>query len=170
MVKFCNPEICLGREKLQLGCPQSRSLFVVSLLSGINSASMQTNSHPLPTPKWMIWTGFIMSLLPVLMLLTGAVMSILNPTAVGEAMGKMGYPATLAVTLGTVELLCTVLYLIPQTSILGAILLTGYLGGATATHVRVSEPFFLPILFGVLVWGGIYLRNPRLRALIPFRR
>jgi DoxX-like family len=118
----------------------------------------------------MIWTGFIMSLLPVLMLLTGAVMSILNPTAVGEAMGKMGYPATLAVTLGTVELLCTVLYLIPQTSILGAILLTGYLGGATATHVRVSEPFFLPILFGVLVWGGIYLRNPRLRALIPFRR
>jgi hypothetical protein len=71
--------------------------------------------------------------------------------------------------LGIVELTCTILYVIPRTSVLGAILLTGYLGGATATHVRVADAYFMPILVGVLVWLGLYLRDTRLRALVPFR-
>jgi hypothetical protein len=117
----------------------------------------------------MIWTGFVMSLLPILMLLIGGIMSILNPKAVGEAMSKMGYPASIAVYLGILELVCSIMYLIPRTSVFGAILLTGYLGGATATHVRVGEPFFFPVLLGILAWGGLYLRDPRLRELLPFR-
>ena len=72
--------------------------------------------------------------------------------------------------LGILEVACTVIYLIPRTAVLGAILLTGYLGGATATHVRIGEPWFMPVLLGVVVWLGIYLRDPRLRALIPLRR
>jgi hypothetical protein len=69
-----------------------------------------------------------------------------------------------------VELCCVLLYLIPQTAVLGAILLTGYLGGATATHVRVDEAYFMPVVVGILVWLGLYLRDPRLRALVPWRR
>jgi DoxX-like protein len=76
---------------------------------------------------------------------------------------------SLALGLGIVELACTVIYIIPRTSVLGAILLTGYLGGAVATHLRIGEPYFMPIIFGVLVWGGLFLRDERLRALIPLR-
>ena len=79
---------------------------------------------------------------------------------------------SLSVELGIIELVCVVVYVIPRTSILGAILLTGYLGGAVATHLRVLDPFFdtiFPILIGALVWGGIYLRDARLRALVPFQ-
>jgi DoxX-like family len=87
---------------------------------------------------------------------------------------QLGIPAELARVLGTLTLLSTILYMIPQTSMLGAILLTGYLGGAISTHLRVGSPLFSHTLFGVylglLVWGGLYLREPRLRALIPFRR
>ena len=71
--------------------------------------------------------------------------------------------------LGVLELACTALYVIPRTSVLGAILLTGYLGGATVTHLRIGEPFWGPPLVGVFLWGGLYLRDPRLRALIPFK-
>ena len=70
---------------------------------------------------------------------------------------------------GILELVCTIVYAIPRMSILGAILLTGYLGGATATHVHISDPFFMPVVLGVLVWGGLFLRDGRLRALIPLR-
>ena len=76
----------------------------------------------------------------------------------------------LALALGILELACTIVYVIPRTAVLGAILLTGYLGGAIATHVRIGEPFLPVILMGVLIWGGLFLRDPRLRALMPLRR
>jgi hypothetical protein len=99
-----------------------------------------------------------------------AAMKFAKPQPVIDGFTKLGWPEKLATPLGLVELACTVLYLIPQTAVLGAILLTGYLGGAIATHVRVGDPFHTVVVFGVLVWGGLFLRDPRLRVLIPFRR
>jgi len=97
-------------------------------------------------------------------------MKLFKPAPVVEATVKLGYPESVIVPLGIVLTASTVLYLIPRTSVLGAILLTGYLGGAVATHVRVGEglfPISLPIIFGVLIWGGLYLRDERLPRLIP---
>lgn len=111
-----------------------------------------------------------MSAPPVLLLLFSASMKVLKLPAAMEGFARMGYPEYVALPLGIVELTCTVLYLIPRTSVLGAILLTGYLGGATATHLRIGEPFHMAIILGILVWGGLYLRDERLRALIPLRQ
>jgi len=91
------------------------------------------------------------------------------PAPVVEGFTHLGLPESLAPGLGILELACTIVYVIPQTSVLGAILLTGYLGGATLTNLRVGDAFFAPILLGVLVWGGLFLRDQRLRALIPLR-
>lgn len=120
--------------------------------------------------KKMIWAGYGLSALPVLLLCMSGVMKLMKPASVVEGMAKMGYPESLALGIGIVELLCTALYVIPRTSVLGAILLTGYLGGATATHVRVGDPFLAPVVVGVLVWGGLFLRDRRVRELIPFKR
>ena len=120
--------------------------------------------------KKMLWTGYIMTTLPVLMLLMSAVMKFAKPAPVVEGFTHLGIPVGLAFGLGILELVCTVIYLIPRTSILGAILLTGYLGGATCSTLRVGDAFFGPVILGVLVWGGLFLREPRLRALIPLRR
>jgi hypothetical protein len=120
--------------------------------------------------KKLIWTGRVISAVPVLMLLFSAVMKFVQPKGFSEGMAHLGYPERLAVGLGIVELACTILYIIPQTSVLGAILVTGYLGGAISTHLRVGDPVFMPILFGVAVWAGLFLRDTRLRTLIPFRR
>jgi DoxX-like family len=130
------------------------------------------HSHTATTAgsKKMLWAGRIVSTLPALMLLLSGVMKLVKPTEVVEGFVHLGYRDDLALGIGLLELACTVLYLLPQTSVLGAVLLTGYLGGATATHVRVGEPYFAPILLGVLVWGGLYLRDERLRALLPRRR
>jgi hypothetical protein len=118
----------------------------------------------------MLWAGCIMSALPVLMLLFSGVMKLVKPAPVVEGFARLGYAEHLALGIGIVELVCTLVYVIPRTSILGAILLTGYLGGATATHVRIGDPYFAPIVLGVLVWGGLFLRDDRLRALVPLRR
>ncbi len=115
------------------------------------------------------WAGYIMAAIPVLLLLMSGVMKVLSPPFIAEGFVHMGYAESLTLGIGIVELLCVVLYLIPQTSVLGAILLTGYLGGATATHVRIGEPFHMAVLLGVLLWGSLYLRDARLRALIPLR-
>jgi hypothetical protein len=117
-----------------------------------------------------LWAGRIMSALPVLLLLFSAALKLARPASTLQAMARYGYPEHLLVAIGLLELFCTLVYLVPQTSILGAILLTGYLGGATATNVRVGDPAgFLTVLLGILVWGGLYLRDERLRALIPLR-
>src|ERR1051325_9778551 len=104
------------------------------------------------------------------MLLMSGVMKLMKPDFVRKGLEDFGYNENVLLGLGIVELVCTAIYLFPRTAVLGAILLTGYLGGATATHVRVGDPsFFGPILFGALVWVGLYLRDARLRALLPLR-
>ena len=127
-----------------------------------------------PLSKGTLWTGRIMSALPALFLFVDGVGKLLKPAPVVEGTVQLGYPESILLGLGIVLLGCTILYVMPRTAILGAILLTGYLGGAVATHVRVGSPLFSHILFpvyvAVLLWGGLYLRDERLRALIPLRR
>lgn len=130
---------------------------------------MRTDTHTAPVSKTLLWAGWGMSALPVLLLLFSSTMKLMKPPPVVEGFTHLGYPDSLALGLGIVELACAVVYVIPRTAVLGAILLTGYLGGATATHVRIGEPFFMPIILGALVWGGLYLRDERLRALLPLR-
>jgi hypothetical protein len=125
---------------------------------------------PAPASKKMLWAGYFLSALPVLLLLMSGAMKLMRPAPVLEGFVHLGYPESLALGIGIVELVCVGFYLIPTTAVLGAILLTGYLGGATATHLRIGEPFYMPVLLGVLVWGGLFLRDERLRALIPLRR
>jgi hypothetical protein len=117
--------------------------------------------------------GRIISVLAVLFLLFDIVGHLTTPAPVAEAFVRLGYPVTLSFGIGVLGLVCTILYAIPRTSILGAILLTGYLGGATAANVRVSDPLFetlFPIIFGVVVWAGIFLRDDLLRRVVPLRR
>jgi hypothetical protein len=119
----------------------------------------------------MLWFGRAMSAVPVLMLLMSGVMKLLKPQPVIDGFVHFGFPLGMIAGLGILEILCTVVYLIPGTSILGAILVTGYLGGATVTTLRVGDSSYpMPVILGILAWGGLYLRDPRLRALIPFRR
>lgn len=125
----------------------------------------QTN----PISKKALWAGYIISALPVLMLVVSGVMKLVKSAPVVEGFVRFGYPESLALGIGLVELACVAIYVIPRTSVLGAILLTGYLGGATATHLRIGDPFFAPIVLGVLVWGGLFFRDARLRALLPLR-
>lgn len=131
---------------------------------------MATGTQITSTSKAMIWAGRVISAIPVLMLVMSGVMKLLKPAPVVEGFEHLGWPESVALGLAIVELGCTILYVIPQTAVLGAILLTGYLGGAIATHVRISEGFIMPVVLGVFVWLGLYLRDARLRALIPLRR
>jgi hypothetical protein len=131
---------------------------------------MQADTHTLPGSKKLRVTGLILSIVPAAFLLFDGVMKLVQPAPVVEATVKLGYPESVLTGLGIVLIACTVLYLIPRTAVLGAILLTGYLGGATASHVRVGEGWFptlFPVVFGSLLWGGLYLRDERLRALLP---
>lgn len=124
------------------------------------------------TSKKILWAGYVVSALPVLFLLVDGVMKLFKPAFVVEATVKLGYPESVIVGLGIVLLVCTVFYAIPRTAVLGAILLTGYLGGAVATHVRVGEslfPILFPVIIGALLWLGLYLRDDRLRKLMPLR-
>ena len=124
------------------------------------------------TPKWMTWVGWAMTAVPALMMGgMGTVMGVLQPKEAVEGFEKYGYDANLFRVLIGVEVASVVIYLVPQTSVLGAILLTAYLGGAVATHVRAGEAqWFFPVIMGVLVWGGLFLRDARIRALIPLNR
>lgn len=113
-----------------------------------------------------------MSTLPGLFLLLDAVMKFFKPSVVVEGTLKVGYPESVIVPLGVVLFVCTVLYFVPRTAVLGAILLTGYLGGAVATHVRLEEGAFnvlFPVFFGALLWGGLWMRDERIRELLPIR-
>lgn len=120
------------------------------------------------------WAGWTLSGLAILFLLLDGLIKLPPLAPVTETLQQLGYPAGAARGLGITTLVCTALYAIPRTSILGAILLTGLFGGAIATHLRVGSPIFSHLLFGaylgLMVWGGIYLREDRLRALIPLRR
>jgi hypothetical protein len=135
---------------------------------------MQVATQTAPVSRKRLWAGRIISVLPVLFLLIDGVMKLLKPAVVVQATVALGYAEKIIVPLGILLLSCTALYAIPRTAVLGAILLTGYLGGAVATNVRVGNPVFTYILFpvylGVLIWLGLYLRDERLRALIPLRK
>jgi DoxX-like family len=134
---------------------------------------MESVTQTAPVSKKRLWAGRIISALPALFLLIDGVMKLVKPPVVVEATVRLGYPESTIVGIGIVLLASTVLYLIPQTSVLGAILLSGYLGGAVATHVRMGEgpfPVLFPVIFGVLIWGGLWLRDDRLRAFIPLRK
>ena len=123
--------------------------------------------------KANLWAGYILTGLVSLFLLLDGVMKLFKPAFVVEATTKLGYPESAIFPIGLVLVICTVLYLLPITSVLGAILLTGYLGGAVATHVRVGEesfPIVFPVIMGTLVWGGLFLRDSRLRELLPYRK
>lgn len=125
------------------------------------------------TSKRMTWAGHIMTVLSALFLLLDGVMKLVKPAPVVEATARLGFPESALAGVGIVLLACTILYLIPHTAVLGAILLTGYLGGAVATQVRAGSGLFetfFPVIFGALVWGGLFLRDARVRELIPMRR
>jgi hypothetical protein len=117
-----------------------------------------------------IWAARILGALVILFLLADGAGKVLRLAPYVEGTARVGYPAGCLVPLGLVLLASTILYAIPRTAVLGAILLTGYLGGATATHVRMAEPFFFPIVFGVIVWACLYVRDGRLRSLLPVDR
>jgi hypothetical protein len=137
---------------------------------------MQTVTHPAPVSNTALWAGRIVSGLVVLFMLFDGGIKMVPLDVVVETTAQLGYPAdaNLARGLGILGLVCTALYAFPRTSMLGAILLTGYFGGTVATHLRVASPIFSHMLFGVylglLVWGGLFLRDGRVRALIPFTR
>ena len=128
-------------------------------MSEVSSASIATR-----------WTGYVMTILSSLFLLLDGVMKLFKPRFVVEATMQLGYQESAILPIGIILVICTVLYLLPITSVLGAILLTGYLGGAVATHVRAGQgsfPIIFPVIIGVLIWGGLYFRDHRLRNLIP---
>jgi hypothetical protein len=121
-----------------------------------------------------VWAGYIISGLAILFFLMDAVGKFAKPDVVVSTTVGLGYLESQIITIGVILLVCTILYLIPQTAVLGAILLTGYLGGAVATNFRVQAPLFSNVLFpvylGIFVWLGLYLRDARIRELLPFRR
>ena len=117
------------------------------------------------------WAGWIISGLLILWMgVLGTFIMLFNRALADEGMAKHGYPASSVIPIFIAEIVAVILYAVPRTAVLGAILLTGYLGGAVATHVRAGEPWFLPVIFGVLVWLGLLLREPRLRSLLPLRK
>jgi hypothetical protein len=134
---------------------------------------MPTEPQSPGVSKKALWAGRAISSVIVLLLSLDGVMKFFKPKPVVDAFAHLGIPIELDFVIGTLLLLCTVLYAVPATSILGAILLTGYLGGAVMTHLRVGDPLFTHVLFptylGSLLWLGLYLRDPRLRVLIPLR-
>lgn len=127
---------------------------------------------PGPISKGRLWGGWVMTILPALLFLVDGAMKLFKPALVVQETVRLGYSEAAIVPIGIVLLLCTVLYLLPITSVLGAILLTGYLGGAVATHVRAGGeafPILFPVFFGILLWGGLYLRDRRISSLIPLK-
>lgn len=133
---------------------------------------MQAATQIVPAVKTAIWAGRIISALAILFLIFDSVVKVLSMAPAVESSTQLGYPASLVVGIGILELACLAVYVIPRTAVLGAILLTGYLGGAIATQVRAGSPLFnivFPVIVGGLIWGGLFLREERLRALIPLR-
>lgn len=130
---------------------------------------MDTKTPARKPSKAAFWIGHVLTVLPTPLLLFSGAMKLTKSQQVIDGFAHLGWPDHLAVPLGIVEITCTLLTLIPRSAALGAILLTGYMGGAIATHVRLGEPFVVQCLLGVVIWLGLYLRDPRVRALIPFR-
>ena len=124
----------------------------------------------LATSGKVVWAGRVISVLASLVFLFSAFLKLKGGPELAQGIAHLGLPESMVMPLAIVEISCTVIYLIPATSVLGAVLLAGYVGGAICTHWRVGDPFFVQIVLGLLVWLGLYLREPRLKALIPLRR
>lgn len=142
-------------------------------MSSSNQAAITHSAAGASSSTKNVWTGRVLSGLVVLFLIPDGIVKFIKPAPVVEAFAHLGWPLSLANALGVLLLVCTAIYAFPRTAFLGAILLTGYLGGAVATHLRAGDPLFSHILFptylGVLLWLGLYLRDSRLRALVPLR-
>jgi hypothetical protein len=137
------------------------------------ASSSSTDAHAQPLSMTSRWAGRLLSGAATTFLLIDGGMKLFKPPIVVESTLQLGYPEAAIVGIGFVLLACTLLYVIPRTAVLGAVLLTGYLGGAVATHVRVSGPWFnvlFAVVFGAIVWAGLYLRDPRLHALLRSSR
>jgi len=117
----------------------------------------------------VVWIGRVISILTSLVFLMSGGMKLKGGAEVMQGMDHLGLPASLILPLAIIEISCVVIYLIPKTSILGAILLTGFIGGAICAHLRVGDPFYVQIIIGMLIWLGLYLREDRLKGLIPLR-
>jgi hypothetical protein len=134
---------------------------------------MQTATDIATPSKSRLWTGRALSILAILFLLFDGIMKLVRPLPVTQAMTQLGFPQDLSVPIGVILLLCTALYAIPSTSVLGAVLLTGYLGGAVVSQLRIGASLFgstlFPIYFAVLMWASVCLLEPRLRAVFPVR-
>jgi hypothetical protein len=136
----------------------------------MESASLDVSAFPVS--KGRLWTGRILSTLAVLFLIFDGVTKVIKERHVIEAMTRLAYPESTIVEIGAILLVCTALYVIPQTSVLGAVLLTGYLGGAVEAQLHAGLPLFqilFPVIFGVVIWAGLFLREERLSALLPLR-
>jgi uncharacterized membrane protein YphA (DoxX/SURF4 family) len=118
----------------------------------------------------VVWVGWALSILAALLFLFSAFMKFKGGPELDQGMAHLGLPASMVLPLGILELTCVVIYLIPATSVLGAILLAGYVGGTIVTCWRSGDPFIINIVLGIVLWLGIYLREPRLKELIPLRR
>jgi hypothetical protein len=129
---------------------------------------------PAPQNRALLWTGRVLSALFVLFMAMDISIKLIGMKVVDETMTKLGWPPELSRMIGGLELIFLVLYLIPRTSVLGAVLMTGMFGGAIATHVRIADPLFSHVLFGIylalFMWGGLYLRDARVRAVMPLVR
>lgn len=137
----------------------------------MGTSAIQTGNEVGGISKAALWTGRVLSAIPVLLILLGSVMKLMKVAGVAEGFARAGIPASLIVPVGLIELASIVIYAIPATAVLGAILLTGVMGGAIMTNLRISDPSSLiATLVGLLAWGGLYLRDTRLRELIPLRR
>lgn len=128
-----------------------------------------TASTASPKRGAMFWAGWVLTVLLSLMLAMGGVMNVTRSETAVKGLNQYGYPPGVLVPLGVVLLVSVALYVFPRTAVLGAILLTGWLGGAVNTHVRAGEPWFFAVIFGILVWLALYLRDARVRALVPLR-
>lgn len=136
-------------------------------------STLQTPSASIPVSKGSLWTGRVLSTIVVLFFLFDATGHLVKPHSVVEAFAQMGIPLGLSVLFGIIELICIVLYAIPRTAILGGVLLTGYLGGALASQLRIGSPVFeciFPFIVGLIAWAGLFFRDPHLWRFMPVRK
>ena len=135
-----------------------------NLPKGFYDAALARPEEP---SKAALWTGWVLSALPALFLLSGSVTAMMHSPQVVEGTAKLGYQASILPVLGAIEFCCAVLYLIPRTAVLGALLLTAYCGGAVASHARLGQAqWVVPVVFGAVVWAGLLLRRPGLRRVM----
>jgi len=131
---------------------------------------VQTATSPASVSKGALWTGRVLSALAVLVFVGGGIFTLLNAAKIAPQMAHYGFSESHLYLIAWLEIVCGIIYAIPHTAVFGAVLLTGYLGGAVVTHIRAAEPPMAPIVVAIVLWLGIYLREPRLRAVAPLRK